>query len=78
MVSLHGQPSLEPRLSVLDFASQLWRKICFSPKLRQNSAWKTWVQGYGQPVKLSMTLGTNCVIHCKEQDDTPVTLVSCN
>ena len=27
-------PSLEPRLSVLDFVSQLWRKIGFSPKLR--------------------------------------------
>ena len=26
--------SLEPRLSVLDFVSQLWRKIDFSPKLR--------------------------------------------
>ena len=26
--------SLEPRLSVPDFVSQLWRKIDFSPKLR--------------------------------------------
>ena len=26
--------SLEPRLSVLDFVSQLWRKTDFSPKLQ--------------------------------------------
>ena len=36
--------SLEPRLSVLDFVLQLWKKI---KAARQNPKWKAWVRGYG-------------------------------
>ena len=33
-------PSLKPRLSILDFVSQLWR---------QNLEWRAWVRGYTYP-----------------------------
>ena len=47
-------PSLEPRLSVLDFVSQLWRKVgFFSKAARQNPERKAWVRGYDFPVTLS-------------------------
>ena len=47
LVASEGYVSLEPRLSILDFVSQLWRKSDFSPKLRarQNLERKAWVQG---------------------------------
>ena len=39
--------SREPRLSVPDFVTRLWRKIgLFSKDVRQNLEQKAWVQGY--------------------------------
>ena len=39
--------SCEPRLSVPDFVTRLWRKIrLFSKDVRQNPEQKAWVQGY--------------------------------
>ena len=42
----HTHASLEPRLSVPDFVSQLWRKIVFSKAARQNPERRAWVRGY--------------------------------
>ena len=39
-------PSIEPRLSVLDFVSQLWRKV---GAVRQNPEQRAWVRGYSLP-----------------------------
>ena len=49
-------PSLEPRLSIPDFVSQLGRKIqFFSKAAKQNPERKAWVLGQGFPYMLSHT-----------------------
>ena len=39
---MHNSPSLEPRLSIPHFVSQLWRNI----ESKQNPEKRAWVQGY--------------------------------
>ena len=51
--------SLEPRLSVPDFVSQLWRKIWvlnFSKAARQNPEQKAWLRNYYLGARLLVKL----------------------
>ena len=48
-LQVYSYASLELRLSVPDFVSQLWRKI---GAVRQNPEWRAWVRGYSYAIQL--------------------------